>query len=150
MHTLSWKTSCLFINLCTTGRVRNEMCLAPAPSTCIRKLLSGCLEVHLLLLGIAAFGGLKPVSHTKHCQGPRVTVAGVIRYPCGKQAAGGDDFQSSDIFTPNDLWHTKKRGCTIYQELFLYSSCISPLQCNCRSLHSAFCIKKGTVGLSVE
>lgn len=59
------KPHVLFINLCTIGRLRNEMCLAPAPSTCIRKWLSGCLELHLFLLGVAALGGLSPVGHTQ-------------------------------------------------------------------------------------
>lgn len=71
------------------GRVRNETCLAPAPGTCIRKLSSGCLEVHLLLLGVAALGDASPISR---CQGPRFTLAEVIRLPQGKQAAGRDDF----------------------------------------------------------
>lgn len=47
-------------------------------------------------------------------------MAEAIKPSCGKQAAGGDDFQSSDFFHPNDLWHTEKRGCTIYQELLFF------------------------------
>ena len=35
-----------------------------------RKLLSGCLEVHLLLLGVAALGGLNPVSHMSTAKDP--------------------------------------------------------------------------------
>ena len=82
--------------------------------------MSGCLEVHLLLLGVAALGGLNPVSHMQHYQGPRVPVAEPVKPSCGKQAAGGDEFQSSDFFHLNDLWHTEKGGCTIYQELHFF------------------------------
>lgn len=89
------KPHALFINLCTIGRVRSETCLAPAPGTCIRKLLSGCLEVHLLLLGVAALGDPSPVSR---CQGPRFAVAEVIRLPQGKQAAGIEDSLELSFF----------------------------------------------------
>lgn len=47
-------------------------------------------------------------------------MAEAIKLLCGKQAAGGDEFQSSDFFHPNDLWHTEKRRCTIYQELHFF------------------------------
>ena len=56
----------------------------------------------------------------QHCQGPRVPVAEAIKPSCGKWAAGGDDFHSSDFFFIQMTYSTLKREDAQFTKNYIF------------------------------